>query len=92
MGVPFFDVVSFLHLLSKLPTFTMDDRKTDSLSYDDALRVVGEFGRYQKFCCIIVGLGFILRSFAAFNMVFIAATPQHHCKLPIWVTQLNVTK
>ena len=70
----------------------MDDCKPDRLSYDDALRVVGEFGRYQKLCCILVGLGVIVRSVVAFNMVFITATPEHHCKLPIWVKQLNVTK
>ncbi len=59
------------------------------LTYDDVLLAVGEFGRFQRFQYFLLCLVSIVAAFHAFNMVFIGATPVHHCNVDPTVSQLS---
>ena len=50
-------------------------------TYDDVLVTIGDFGRYQKFQYFLLCLVSIVAAFHAFNMVFVGATPEHHCNV-----------
>ena len=53
-----------------------------SMNYDDALRKIGPFGRYQR---VVLSLGALLNfglATAAFGYVFITAFVDHWCHIP----------
>ncbi len=63
-------------------TQTMEDKtKMERLSYDDVLKMLGEFGKYQKFQYFLICLVSITSALQSFNMVFVGATPDHHCQV-----------
>lgn len=53
------------------------------MDLDDVLPTVGEFGRYQKLVLWFILLpGVFPCGFHAYNQLFMAATPDHWCKIP----------
>ncbi|CAF2050839.1 unnamed protein product [Rotaria magnacalcarata] len=50
---------------------------------DQLLNDAGSFGLYQKIQFLLVGILAVLPAMTAFNYVFIAATPDHRCQLPL---------
>ncbi len=56
-------------------------------TYDDVLETIGDFGRYQKFQYVLLCLVSVVAAFHAFNMVFVGATPEHHCNVDPAVSQ-----
>lgn len=61
-------------------------------SFEDALKEVGEFGRYQKFIYFFcVSLVVWANVFTNLPIVFLAATPDHWCKTPS-LDHLNVSR
>lgn len=52
------------------------------MDLDTILSDIGEFGKYQKFVvCLILLPSVIPCGFHAYNQLFMAATPDHWCKL-----------
>ena len=49
---------------------------------DVIFKEVGEFGRYQLLVFILVGSIVVVCAIAAYQPVFMDATPQHRCKIP----------
>ena len=52
------------------------------MEFDDAIRKLGQFGKYQKlvlFCCCLLG---IIAPFNMMGIVFIAGVPEHWCQSP----------
>lgn len=61
-------------------------------TYDDILKIIGDFGSYQKqqyfFLCLIT----IVSAFHAFNMVFVGATPYHYCNVDRYRDNFNYSE
>ena len=53
-----------------------------TMKYDDLLQKIGEFGTYQRIYYSLMCVVAVVSSFQSMNMVFLASTPEHHCKLP----------
>ncbi|KAJ8315510.1 hypothetical protein KUTeg_007660 [Tegillarca granosa] len=49
---------------------------------DDLLKIVGEFGKYQKIRLCMICLVSVLCAFHAQNMVFVGARPAQYCTIP----------
>uniref|UniRef100_T1J7M3 Major facilitator superfamily (MFS) profile domain-containing protein n=1 Tax=Strigamia maritima TaxID=126957 RepID=T1J7M3_STRMM len=49
---------------------------------DDALELLGGYGRYQLLVFVIIGLNFMYTPMHIFSDVFTAFEPEHHCKFP----------
>jgi hypothetical protein len=58
-----------------------DGQTQSSSTIDQLLNDAGSFGLYQKLQFLLVGLLAVLPAMTAFNYVFIAATPDHRCRL-----------
>ena len=52
-------------------------------TFDDVLEELGGFGRYQKFVYFFLFLPTIFSAMHKLAWVFIGASPDHRCKLPI---------
>ncbi|KAH9489646.1 hypothetical protein Btru_045564 [Bulinus truncatus] len=50
------------------------------MQFDELMKLLGEFGRYQKTRFFLVCLFSIVSAWHALNMVFIGAAPDFHCK------------
>ena len=51
------------------------------MKYDDLLQKIGEFGTYQRLYYSLMCIVAVVSSFQSMNMVFLASTPVHRCKL-----------
>ncbi|XP_059172875.1 organic cation transporter protein-like [Physella acuta] len=49
------------------------------MHFDDLMKLLGEFGLYQRVRFFLICLFSIVSAWHAFNMVFIGATPSFHC-------------
>lgn len=49
--------------------------------YDKATAFLGEWGFYQKRIFFLLSIGIIPNGYVGLSMVFLADTPQHHCRL-----------
>jgi hypothetical protein len=58
------------------------------MKFDDVLKIIGEFGKYQKVQFILICLVAVISAFLALNMVFVGGTPDHYCAIPEDVRQL----
>ena len=52
------------------------------VTYDDVLKKIGDFGRYQKIQYFLVCLVSITSAMHSLNMVFVGPTPAHQCNQP----------
>ncbi|XP_070532073.1 organic cation transporter protein-like [Ptychodera flava] len=53
------------------------------LQFDDVLKhILGEFGKYQKVLCVLIGLISIPGAYYAISPVFLAASTNSWCKVP----------
>nr|XP_023686484.1 solute carrier family 22 member 5-like isoform X1 [Paramormyrops kingsleyae] len=48
-------------------------------NYEETTSFLGEWGRFQKCIFFLLSLTFIPQGYMSLSMVFLAATPQHHC-------------
>ena len=55
--------------------------------FDDVLEELGGFGRYQKFVYFFLFLPTIFSAMHKLAWVFIGASPDHRCKLPVETDQ-----
>lgn len=53
-----------------------------AVDYDDILKILGEFGRYQKILFFCICLGALPAAFNNMTIVFLAAVPDHQCSVP----------
>lgn len=60
------------------------------MEFDDLLKRLGEFGRYQKFVCFAVLSCLVAVPFNNVGIVFIAGVPKHWCFTPE-LQQLNLS-
>ncbi|CAF0862532.1 unnamed protein product [Rotaria sp. Silwood1] len=75
---------SLVELLQKTQTHQQTNvSPTTTSTIDQLLNDAGSFGLYQKIQFLLVGLLAVLPAMTAFNYVFIAATPDHRCQLPL---------
>ena len=51
------------------------------MRYEDVLKEIGEFGRYQKLQFFLLCVVSVTSSFHSMNMVFVGPTPKHHCRV-----------
>ena len=51
------------------------------MKYDDLLQKIGEFGTYQRLYYSLMCIVAVVSSFQSMNMVFLASTPEHRCKV-----------
>ena len=75
-----------VHSLIELFQRTQSQRQPDGSSIstiDQLLNEAGSFGLYQKIQFFLVGFLAVLPSMTAFSYVFVAATPDHRCQLPL---------
>ncbi|XP_072904184.1 solute carrier family 22 member 4-like isoform X1 [Hemitrygon akajei] len=49
--------------------------------YDEATAFLGEWGFYQKRIFFLLSIGIIPNGYVGLSLVFLADTPQHHCRL-----------
>ncbi|XP_048382637.1 organic cation/carnitine transporter 2-like isoform X1 [Stegostoma tigrinum] len=49
--------------------------------YDEATAFLGEWGHYQISIFFLLSIGIIPNGYVGLSMVFLADTPQHHCRL-----------
>ncbi|KAK3098437.1 hypothetical protein FSP39_019452 [Pinctada imbricata] len=61
------------------------------MHFDDVLKNVGEFGRYQKIRIFLICLVSMLCAFHAMNMVFVGASPKKSCHVPDYNLTENLT-
>ena len=54
----------------------------DIMKFDDVLRIIGEFGRYQRIKFTLICVVAIISAFLSLNMVFVGGKPEHYCKVP----------
>ncbi len=52
------------------------------MDFDDLLKTLGEFGRYQKCICFLLSLCMLTVPFSNIGIVFIAGVPEHWCFTP----------
>ncbi|CAH1781929.1 unnamed protein product [Owenia fusiformis] len=52
------------------------------MRYDEVLTHIGEFGTYQRIQYILLAITSLTSAWHSMNMVFVGATPDHHCKIP----------
>lgn len=52
-------------------------KSSNSLTFDEILQEIGEFGLYQILVGILIGLVLMLTSSALFNFVFTSEIPDH---------------
>ncbi|XP_072019616.1 organic cation transporter protein-like [Amphiura filiformis] len=50
------------------------------MRYDDILKNIGEFGRYQKYVCITICLLAIPSAWHSLGNTFLSAQPEHYCR------------
>ncbi|KAK0050169.1 organic cation transporter protein, partial [Biomphalaria pfeifferi] len=50
------------------------------MHFDELMKMLGEFGRYQKIRFLMVCMFSVVSAWHALNMVFIGAAPAFHCK------------
>ncbi|XP_048852019.1 solute carrier family 22 member 5-like [Brienomyrus brachyistius] len=50
-------------------------------NYEEITSFLGEWGRFQKCVFFLLSLTFIPHGYLNLSMVFLAATPQHHCEV-----------
>lgn len=77
---------SIVELLQRLQTQEWAGVKPaapQKATIDQLLDDAGSFGLYQKIQFLLVGLLAVLPAMTAFSYVFIAATPDHRCQLPL---------
>ncbi|CAL1533640.1 unnamed protein product [Lymnaea stagnalis] len=51
------------------------------MHFDELMKLLGEFGRYQKTRFFMICLFSVVSAWHALNMVFIGAAPSFHCKI-----------
>ena len=51
-----------------------------TMLYDDLLKRIGEFGKYQRLQYFLICLVSITSSLHSMNMVFVGPVPRHHCQ------------
>ncbi|XP_070183259.1 organic cation transporter protein-like [Littorina saxatilis] len=56
--------------------------KSRSMTYEDVLTSLGEFGRYQKGVCLLLCMTHINLGIQLIGSVFILAVPAHRCAIP----------
>ena len=65
------------------------------MHFDDLLKILGEFGKYQKIRLVLLSLVSMVCAFHAMNMVFVGASPKKTCMVPMFNitlgTFINVT-
>lgn len=77
------DSVQEYHFKMKEPCNVSSDKEStnktnnNSLSFDDILYEIGEFGRYQILAGILMGIAFLLTTSTLFNFVFSSEIPDH---------------
>ncbi|XP_078418029.1 organic cation/carnitine transporter 2-like [Cetorhinus maximus] len=49
--------------------------------YDEATAFLGEWGNYQKIIFFLLSISVIPNGYVGLSMVFLADTPEHHCRL-----------
>ncbi|XP_072437345.1 solute carrier family 22 member 3-like [Chiloscyllium punctatum] len=52
------------------------------LTYDDILKDIGEFGRYQRWIILLLSLSGVTFSFLTVAFIFLGVTPDHWCRGP----------
>ncbi|KAJ8276709.1 hypothetical protein COCON_G00084610 [Conger conger] len=50
--------------------------------YDEVTAFLGEWGSFQKWIMLLLGISVIPNGLSMFSVVFIADTPAHHCVIP----------
>uniref|UniRef100_A0A4W3IUK6 Solute carrier family 22 member 5-like n=1 Tax=Callorhinchus milii TaxID=7868 RepID=A0A4W3IUK6_CALMI len=50
--------------------------------YDEAIAFLGDWGAFQKTVFFLLSVSVIPNGYVGLSMVFLADTPQHHCRLP----------
>ncbi|XP_007905061.1 solute carrier family 22 member 5 isoform X1 [Callorhinchus milii] len=50
--------------------------------YDEATAFLGEWGPFQRIMFLLLSITIIPNGYVGLSMVFLADTPQHHCRLP----------
>ncbi|XP_063403879.1 organic cation transporter protein-like isoform X2 [Mytilus trossulus] len=58
------------------------ERSHRIMHFDDLLKILGEFGRYQQIRLFLICLVAIVCAFHAMNMVFVGAKPDYKCHVP----------
>lgn len=63
------------------------------MHFEEILKLVGGFGRFQKLVVLLLGLSALMRSSHVYVQLFTATEPPHYCQ--VWkdedCTELNVT-
>ena len=62
------------------------------MKYDDVLKILGEFGRFQKLQCLLVCVVTFTLSLHSMNMVFVGPTPEHWCTLEVNSSHTNLSR
>ena len=52
------------------------------MGFDAVFQHIGEFGRYQAFIYVILGLCAVSQTMQLLAVVFLAAEPDHWCRVP----------
>ncbi|CAF2958575.1 unnamed protein product [Rotaria sp. Silwood2] len=76
-------LVELLQRTQSQEQFDIPSTTSTTSTIDQLLNDAGSFGLYQKIQFFLVGLLAVLPAMTAFNYVFIAATPDHRCQLPL---------
>ena len=65
-----------------------------TITYESVLTSVGEFGRYQKFVCLVLCMTHINMAVQLIGSVFTLAVPEHRsviaCLLHAWLATVSV--
>lgn len=51
-------------------------------SYPEAVAFLGQFGRFQQVVFFLLCISVVPNGFGAFTLIFLADTPEHHCRVP----------
>jgi len=52
------------------------------MNFDELMKIIGEFGKFQKVRFLLICLCSIVFAWHALNSVFVGAAPDFHCKVP----------